>query len=660
VLDGARIEETFAEEADYGQGWSDAHGGPTTEMMPRTLLRVLPTGTVARDGYATGVTITTPAHGDLLTGRRERFLPLGHAEGVGHYHLHYPTLHERIRQVHSTAADSAWIIGNTAHLTSLTYSHYPDLGSELAASEEILRASDTDAAPFSDDDGQSVHAARARLAAGARMVLANLHRIDRAGHTDPTGYADAVAQADAPVAEFHRWLSRHDELGDDTLLLILADHGRDRFVEVDTPWANHGCHCSGCREIPMFLWGPGVRRDAELHGPVIIEDLTSTAAWLMGVSMPYSTGLVLTDALEGDPAVAQRSGEQRASADGTLLATQRWHDDRYHRSSVEVDGEPISSDDALHAEEPRVARTAGRDFACWRELELDEASEHWPWQLSCATRDLGGEWSDLGFPGTIMWPYVSPAMHAPDRDTLLMVYDNVGVTEREQSVTAEKIGLYLSRWTHDEGWEHAGAAAMAPFFPTEPTLAEAADGTTWVAFTASHDEPTSRYTRRIHLFALDWPVQGVPSWEPVHQMDDQDATGSDHERQGNPALVAQEGELRIAWHGYDDEGVHLLATTNDDPRDPASWGKPRAVDRSGRVFGHISPLWDSGGTLYWARAGEGSGAQVCRSEHQSWVEDCLELDGPWIDSLAVVSGSLVASVSTGDGLWEIVELSWPD
>ena len=660
VLDGARLEETLGGDDDWGDGWSDAWDGYTDGILPKVRSEVMPTGALIRHGYNTGVTTTTPAHGDLFTGHREPFLPLAHFDGLGQYLVHYPTLPEALRSAHQGQEGTAWIVANTAHIETVRYGLYPGLGPDLAASHEQLYENDLEADGFDQDDGRVIASARERLERGATMVLANLHQIDRAGHNQPYIYADTVASTDLELTAFHRWLAHESGFNDETLMVMIADHGRHRTVEDDAyPYTNHGCHCSGCREIPMFLWGAGIQRNVEVQLPVVLEDLTSTTAWLLGASMPYSTGLVLTDVLVGEPAVAQRRGDVRVAASGPLVAVQRWQDDRLHRSGLSVAGQDLGTPGAFQIEEPRVLSTQTSDYACWRELTLTEGAEHLPWLLECSRRALGGEWLDTDFPDEVQWPHVAPSLTSPQSGGLVLAYDNSIGEKTEGQVTADDFVIELARWSEDQGWTRSEATFPDLFYTSEPEIVSI-DDELWVAFEAGLDSASARYTRQAYIYRVTWPQDGDPIWDFAYLAGTQDSTGHSYVRQAHPALATLDGALRVAWHAYDDQGVHLLITHANNPFRSTSWHTPRAVDDTAMVFGHIAPIWDSAGSLYWARQGDLLTAEVCRLEDPTALPDCQDLGVPFIDSLAATDAGAVVSASSGDGAWELIELSWLD
>lgn len=108
---------------------------------------------------------------------------------------------------------------------------------------------------------------------GEGLVFANLVDFDtQYGHrNDPAGFARALVQYDARLAEF---LPR---LRDDEMLWITADHGNDPT----TPSTDHA------REYtPLLVAGPRVRAGADLGTRATFADLGATLAEIFSVTRP--------------------------------------------------------------------------------------------------------------------------------------------------------------------------------------------------------------------------------------------------------------------------------------------------------------------------------------------------------------------------------------
>ena len=259
VLDGGRIEETFGDEGSWGEGYSDAWGGPTDEVLPSMRSQLLPQGALARPGYISGATVTAPAHADLLTGVHRPMGPIPNADTITYFHPEYPTIFELVREQLDLEQDEAVLMGNTYHLSSLHRSTHPGYG-ELLQGTNIFIAAAEGTTP-SEDDQDVLDEVRGQLEAGARLVVANLHQIDREGHNHPQLHARTIHEMDQPVTDLWNWIqSPGSGLADETLMVILSDHGRHRFEGGEYTFQDHGCDCSGCREVPMLLLGPWVQQ----------------------------------------------------------------------------------------------------------------------------------------------------------------------------------------------------------------------------------------------------------------------------------------------------------------------------------------------------------------------------------------------------------------
>ncbi len=277
VVDGARIEETFADESCHGEGWSDAYGGPTAEIMPTVRDELLPQGAVVRPGFVIGDTSTQPAHSDFLTGYRTPSGPLVLGDGGGFFRPQVPTLFEHAREQWGSEAEQVVLTHNTIHMIPFGYSIAPGYGEELRAAnrfhtddgqvvdaDTIADREDASDLQPSTDDTVLIDDVRTLLADGARVVLANLHDVDRSGHERPEIHSKSVQALDEPIAELWSWIQSPDSgVADRTLVAVFSDHGRHRFVDDEYPWESHHCACTGCREVPILLLGPGIRAGAE-------------------------------------------------------------------------------------------------------------------------------------------------------------------------------------------------------------------------------------------------------------------------------------------------------------------------------------------------------------------------------------------------------------
>jgi len=658
VLDGARIEETLGDIHNHGEGWSDAWEGPSDEILPAVRTMLVPAGAVARPGYVVGDTTTQSAHADLLTGARAPFGPLVLGEGTGFFRPELPSLLELAQD---QWGGGAVLTHNTVHLIPFAHGSAPGYGEDARVENrfhtedgevfeaDTLHTLDGDGALSpSPDDGRVVEDIRTLLEDGYRFVFANLHEMDRAGHEHPQTYASHVQRADQPLATLWRWIQSPDSgIADRTLLVVLADHGRHRFGSGDHPWQGHSCACTGCREVPVLLLGPGIGAGVELQDPVILEDLHQTVAWAAGLQSPYGHGRVIEEALLNPSAVVQPQGPRSLTGSGGLLAWQESSGEAHSRHSLVVDGQEHEPADALLTEAPRVLSSDDADYACWRSLTLEPGAIRWPWQAHCVRRELGGDWEDMDLPSFHAGPHFAPSMTLDDQGRLLLAFTNQhSGDEPEDTPHARNMRIRMMRWTAGGGWESADQSSTGGY-PLHPALAWHA-GHAWVAVAAGEDSDTARYDRQLELHALRWPTGDEAQLAEPRTLSLTDRDGRRYGRHERPALRAADDGLELAVIAWDEEGTHLLAARFD-----GAMGAPIPIDRSGRVFPHLAPAWTDDGTVVWARLGEQGEVELCAAAGPEGSARCEATGARAIDSLAVGDEGVWLSTSDGDGWWEL-------
>jgi hypothetical protein len=696
IIDGTRLEESFGDPA----GWSDAANEATGDVMPAFRSRVLPSGTLVLPGYNTGIPITAPAHCALLTGAQENFAHYTNPGGPGEYRPTFPTLYEVLSSDHDEAEGALILGGNCEHLEALNHSVYPGATDASGAEFDLTydpATVDSDRPGASNDDKYTLQQIRETLAAKKpELLVANLHTIDRAGHYghydddddphtpdvyNPSAYADKVHFVDETLAQTWEWIqSDASGMKDTTMLVVMADHGRHRWGaeaaersngDTDPDYKNHGDQCSGCREIPMFLAGPGIKQGATVTTHYTIEDVSRTIARVLGVQHPYSSGLVMNDIFEAAPGGDDRQGAITPSASGSEMAWQQWNDDPDARSQVEIDGEVVSSPDALLAEAPTVFEArSGETFACWRELNLyiGTSAIDWPWTGHCRVKQ-DGEWQDIGFPAEMVYPMWEAALNVDDSGRLLVAWpDNPSATTYNDT----RAWIRLWRWSADAGWQGTtdGPGAV---FPTDASLAWA-DGHAWVAFARSDlasdgGQDPGRYTRHISVQRVAFAADGGETWNEAWRTwnapcpdeagctagtPTADTDGNDYDRMESPAILARPEGLELAYLGFNDAGNTILLTTSD--TSGTTWSVPTRLDSSGRVFGHVRPRWQ-GTKIYWARLGDSGTAEVCRASSADDVA-CVDTGSPRIRGLAPTTDGATVSVDTGAGSWELQTVTW--
>ncbi len=623
VHDGVRIEESLGDETTAGAGWSDALDGATADLQPLLREQLLPQGTAARPGYVTGYTVTYPAHSYLLTGRRELAEQLSlPTESDSWYRPMVPTLFELLRTQRELEADEVVLTGNAMLLEGLEWGLYPGMGQPYGGTFALTQTADGQAA---GTDPPVVLDVVRHLDAGAKLVVANMHQVDLTGHQSPEDYAATVQALDQPTVDLWDWI-RSDPSGlpEETLLVVVADHGRHRMDRYDPPWQHHGCACAGCREVPMLLLGPGIRQGQTFSEPQLPEDIAQTVAWLMGVDLPTGTGMIMDEALTGTPDPGQRAGDVRPHASADLLSWQRWRDDPSSRSEVVIADQVFSEPAALHVEEPRVLRGT-RDWACWRQLSLTAGSESWDWELICKFNE-GDGWEAMDPPDVQAMYEASPALTETPEGALLLA-----MTSLDSAVVESQVKL--ARWTADDGWENpsSGEGPLDAAYQATPAVT-LIDDAIWVAYAGCNNESDCRFSRNVYLQQLRWAPGGAQDWTPSGSLTRDDSAGRQWQRVEAPALQAKGGTLHLAALAFGPDGNTVL-TASIDP-ESGGWSSSRAIDGSGRVFGHIEPVWGQDEHLYWARLDSDAWVEVCRAAAGDNDADCRSTQGAWIDGLA--------------------------
>jgi len=657
VPDGTRIEETFGDETTWGEGYSDAYGGPTAEIMSNIRAELYPQGAIAKPAYATGITITLPGHVDMALGKRT---PHGHhpatANEPGLYRPELPTMWEHLRdQDSSVDADKVGFTGNTLHLQAIDYSLYPGLGVDKPGSYVFVDSSGgNDPTQQPAEDPPVIQLVAEHIQAGWRLQLVNLHQIDRMGHYNPEQHVPSIIEVDDDLVRlWNDTVQGSSDLADRTVMAIVSDHGRHRFDDFDPTWTHHGDGCSGCREVPLMLLGPGVRQGVEVTGPYTLEDVGSTVAWLMGIRMPFATGLVMTEMLEGEPDIPQRSGPHAVHSDGDLLAYHRWRDDESSRSEVVVDGTVFENTQAIHVERPKVLDADSADYACWREVTVATDEDFWNWQAICKIREDGGDWQSMGEPmAELVWPYWDPALAVDTSGNLHMAWSG-NTSGNAQAGT----GVYLARWNAETGWEGGDTYTGDAYFPVHPGLAMDDEGTAWVAWSAGSSDGQGRYSRHVDVYEVSWPQGEDQVWEHSFASGYVDASGSHYERIDDAALTILGGDIHLAYHAVNGDGTHLLSTSLTGGE--GSWSSVHATDDSGNVFIHVRPIWSGDGWLYWGRLGGDGDAEVCRAHASSMTDEaCTSTRAAYIESLTPYGDGVQVTTSSGDKQWSLTQVDF--
>lgn len=612
VVDGIRTDESTLTSTSEATGHSGA------ETFEGVWSRFGVNSRAVRSMLNIDQTDTFPAHVTLFTGRSatQWNMPVD-AHHTSLYRPEVPGLFQSVAA--RCGADRVRFFSNANLLLDASGSLYPGAVSEgfyLPDEENSV----TDTALIED--------IKAAILEDPCMIVVNLHDVDSSGHTAPLdGYPASIATVDAQLAALWDWMAAEqpDRLRD-TLTLLTSDHGRHR-TSVDEPaWSEHSGSCGGCREVPLFISGPGVTPGIEDSVPWSQEDVNRLMGAWMGVEQPFSLGL-LPDWVTGLGGAGPSGQTGVAVADGHVAAVS-WGSDPVSRSAVTVDGEVVSSAAAWAAQDPVIASSGDSVLACWRELLRDEATDRWPWVPVCRLRK-GNIWSDLGFPISEIdaLPILAAAL---DGATPVVSWIGNKVLGFDSSVGT-------ARWI-DGAWEQIGRNVIN--YGSSIRL-HAANDEWMLSAGGTAVDVYGREDRRAFLlsFNRETRLDAGPLYENASFRIDRTAI-----RRAMPATdvaalaITDAGTQILLWQMTDNSAAHL----------------PVRLGAETVPLPNISPQWQ-GTVLYWAALADT--VEICAlpvdpAEDGSTPPLCTDTGMRWLDSFGVQpDGTVVFSGATLPGQW---------
>ncbi|MGE5701123.1 MAG: alkaline phosphatase family protein [Clostridia bacterium] len=125
-------------------------------------------------------------------------------------------------------------------------------------------------------------------------LIVQLIGTDQTGHSRGVFYDEylgKIAEADALIADFYRWLDERGEL-EDAAFIVCADHGQSDGI------GGHGHLDEGERFVPFIMHGPMIEQGLKVDSWQSLVSVAPTIAYLMGAPYPkQSRGPVLMDAI---------------------------------------------------------------------------------------------------------------------------------------------------------------------------------------------------------------------------------------------------------------------------------------------------------------------------------------------------------------------------
>jgi len=142
------------------------------------------------------------------------------------------------------------------------------------------------------------------------FLFVHLDNVDHAGHAQGHGtleYYAAVAKADSLIGTIRQAVVEAG-IADETVILVTSDHGG--------VGKGHGGATLPELEIPWIAFGKGIKPGSQLDLPINTFDTPATAAWLLGLDIPYAwLGRPVRPIVDGEqmPRQAYRTSSYYAS-----------------------------------------------------------------------------------------------------------------------------------------------------------------------------------------------------------------------------------------------------------------------------------------------------------------------------------------------------------
>ncbi len=255
VLDGVRTAELTR-----GDGQLSKLTGTTGEEWSEVLWNSFgKDATVVREILHAGVTITTPSHVSLFTGRASNIGLMETEEGLSTlYRADLPTFFQLGLEQQKFETGQVAFVSNGPLLQDTSGTLYPGDYQKDNWFKLVKHGNKT-----STDDREVFDMLEEEIKAHPRLLVANVHNVDRLGHfsAGTEAYQDGVQTIASRFKKFWARLQRTEkDWLDNTLVIVTTDHGRhsDNYEEEEA-WRQHGDSCIDCRSLPLFLSGPGVK-----------------------------------------------------------------------------------------------------------------------------------------------------------------------------------------------------------------------------------------------------------------------------------------------------------------------------------------------------------------------------------------------------------------
>jgi len=269
-----------------GPRWTETWGRPGRDLIPVRAKVLAPQGVVLSDMANDGPTYTNAGHSALTTGFYQEINNSG---------LELPRNPSLTQRLIAAGADakSVWVVSSKDKLQILTDSTASEWKHRHLCSADCGK--DGNGSGYREDKVTLERIKKVISEHHPRFLLINFRGPDSSGHAkDWAGYLANITTTDDYAGQVWAHIQADPQMRDTTTLFITNDHGRHLDGHKDG-YISHGDDCPGCHKIELLAMGPDFNRGVttDIHRGQI--DVAVTAAALLGVTIPGSTGQVMRE-----------------------------------------------------------------------------------------------------------------------------------------------------------------------------------------------------------------------------------------------------------------------------------------------------------------------------------------------------------------------------
>lgn len=269
-----------------GPRWTETWGKPGRDLIPIRDKVLAPQGVVLSDMANDGPTYTNAGHSALTTGFHQEI------NNSGQELPRNPSITQRLIAT-GVDAKQVWIVASKDKLQILTDSAHPEWKRKAVCSSDC--GTDGIGSNYREDAITFERVKNVITTHHPRFMLINFREPDSSGHGKRwEKYLENISITDRYAGAIWEHIQADPEMKDRTTFFITNDHGRHLDGHKDG-YISHGDDCAGCRKIELLAVGPDFKRGviSDVHRCQI--DVATTAAALLGLTIPDSEGKVMSE-----------------------------------------------------------------------------------------------------------------------------------------------------------------------------------------------------------------------------------------------------------------------------------------------------------------------------------------------------------------------------